>query len=97
MAVEIEAVYAFPEYQYKETLLLPDGSSVADALEQLRDRPGFAEIYLASAPVGVFGEEVAREHELRDGDRLEIYRPLKVDPMTARRQRAEEQKRRGAD
>ena len=43
---------------------------------------------LRRMPLGVFGERVDDSYCLRPGDRVEIYRPLKLDPMTARRQRA---------
>ena len=39
-------------------------------------------------PVGVYGRRVALDHLLADGDRVEIYRPLRVDPKEARRRRA---------
>ena len=42
----------------------------------------------ARVPVGVFGESVGRELKLREGDRVEIYRPLLIDPKEARRRRA---------
>lgn len=38
--------------------------------------------------LGVFGEPVEADSSLRDGDRLELYQPLRVDPKTARRRRA---------
>ncbi len=48
----------------------------------------FPEIDLARNAVGVFGERVALDSPLRDGDRVEIYRPLALDPKQARRRRA---------
>lgn len=91
--IRIEAVYALPDYQYEEELTLPDGACVNDALEALASCPGFSELDLAAVPVGIFGEPVARRRSLAEGDRLEIYRPLKMDPLAARRQRAEQQAR----
>ena len=92
----VEAVYALPEYQYEERLELADGACVADALAALAGCEGFADLDLASAPIGIYGREVSRERLLEAGDRLEIYRPLVVDPMTSRRQRAQRQLRRPA-
>lgn len=91
--VHVEAVYALPEYQYEEQLELVDGACVADALAALAGCEGFADLDLTSVPVGIYGQEVLRERVLEAGDRLEIYRPLEVDPMTARRQRALRQSR----
>ena len=71
-----------------EVLLhLPAGSTVADALRgsALAERhPGMA---LALLPCGVWGRVCSRSTVLSDGDRVELYRPLQVDPMEARRKR----------
>ncbi len=91
--VRVEAVYALPEYQYEEQLELVEGACVADALTALASCEGFADLDLTSVPVGIYGQEVPRERRLEAGDRLEIYRPLQLDPMTARRQRAQRQAR----
>lgn len=94
--IRVEAVYALPEYQYEVQLELEDDACVADALAALAACEGFADLDLTSAPVGIYGREVSRERRLEAGDRLEIYRPLEMDPMTARRQRAQRQARRQA-
>ena len=49
----------------------------------------FNEISLSTNQVGVFGEVVSLDQIVAAGDRIEIYRPLKMDPMQARRLRAE--------
>ena len=69
------------------TLRLKPGSTVRQALETsglLAQRP---DIDPATMTVGVWGRKVALTHVLRDQDRIEIYRPLKVDPKVARRER----------
>ncbi len=48
----------------------------------------FPEIDLERAPLGVFGRSCADDTVLRAGDRVEIYRPLQIDPKEARRRRA---------
>jgi putative ubiquitin-RnfH superfamily antitoxin RatB of RatAB toxin-antitoxin module len=68
-------------------LLLPAGATVADALREsgMQARhPGHA---LEKLPVGIWGAFCERTDPLRDRDRVEVYRPLQVDPMEARRQR----------
>ena len=73
-------------------LELPAGSSVADALRA----SGFLEVHglaLDSLRCGVWGRVQPLEHALRDGDRVEIYRPLTVDPKEARRLRYKRQRR----
>jgi hypothetical protein len=60
---------------------LPPGATAADALSACgADASG--------ATLGVFGRPVQADTPLRDGDRLELYAPLRVDPKTARRRRA---------
>jgi putative ubiquitin-RnfH superfamily antitoxin RatB of RatAB toxin-antitoxin module len=39
-------------------------------------------------PVGIWGKRVSPDTTVRAGDRVELYRPLEVDPREARRQRA---------
>ena len=52
--------------------------------------------YLRSLPSGIWGRLANAEHLLQDGDRLEFYRPLKVDPKIARRERFAKQGARSA-
>ena len=68
-------------------LQLPAGATLGDALRAsglLERHPG---IELASAKVGVWGKACTLATPLRDGDRVELYRPLAVDPKEARRLR----------
>lgn len=74
------------------SLHMPPGSTVADALAASGFLQRYPEIG-ASADVGVWGSERAPTHRLREGDRVEIYRPLQVDPKEARRQRLRSLKR----
>jgi len=68
---------------------LPEGANVDDALRASGlDRP-------ALAGYAVYGERVTPAHLLCDGDRLELLRPLRLDPKQARRRRAEVQRGRG--
>jgi putative ubiquitin-RnfH superfamily antitoxin RatB of RatAB toxin-antitoxin module len=86
--VRVEVVYALPERQWSEVVELPAGARIADALAAVADKPGFLALELPSVPVGVWGRVAAdRQTPLADGDRVEIYRPLRVDPMVARRER----------
>lgn len=66
---------------------LPQGSCVADALRaagwQQADGPAWG----VQPSVGVWGRRVPLDTLLRDGDRVEVYRPLRVDPKVARRER----------
>lgn len=64
---------------------LPEGATVGDALARAGLRAG---------SVGIYGERVTPETRLADGDRVEVYRPLRLDPKEARRRRATSRRRR---
>ncbi len=68
------------------SLQMPLESTVADALAASALVQRHPELGAAPA-VGVWGSEKPLMHRLRDGDRVEIYRPLQVDPKEARRRR----------
>ena len=65
---------------------LPDAATVADALEQARAQAAGLDVPW-NADVGIFGELCDRAAVPRDGDRIEIHRPLKADPKESRRER----------
>ena len=87
--VEVEVVYALPDRQWVVPLGLAPGATIADALREAAAFGGFAELDLDNMPVGVWGVRVLdRSRPLRTGDRVEVYRPRAVDPVTARRRAA---------
>jgi putative ubiquitin-RnfH superfamily antitoxin RatB of RatAB toxin-antitoxin module len=88
--IEVEVVYALPEEQYRVRITVPAGTAVRDALRSTALGEGFAELDLAACPIGIFGKEVAADYRLKEGDRIEIYRPLSIDPRAARRKLAAE-------
>ena len=80
--VRVEVVFALQDRQVLRRVVLPQGSTVEDAL---------AASDLAQEPrqgVGIYGKAVSEKTILRDGDRVEIYRPLRADPKDLRRLRA---------
>jgi putative ubiquitin-RnfH superfamily antitoxin RatB of RatAB toxin-antitoxin module len=83
--------YATPERQWLWAVTLADGATVADALDQARAQVAGIEVPW-NADVGIFGELCDRAAVPRDGDRIEIYRPLKADPKESRRERAKARK-----
>lgn len=91
--IRIEVVYAEPHRVLARCLELAVPARVADALAAAAADPLFAELDLVRASVGVFGQRVGPERLLEPGDRVEIYRPLAVDPRTARRARAAQARR----
>lgn len=84
--IRVEVAYADPQRQILRALEIAAGTSVADAVSASRildGLPGFV-----PAGYGIFGRIVAPDSPLRDGDRVELYRPLRIDPKQARRKRA---------
>ena len=84
----VEIAFGTAESQSLLSVSLPPGASVADAIAASDIATQFPDIDFNELQAGVWGERVARSHRLRDGDRVEIYRPLLIDPMQARRIRA---------
>ena len=80
-------VFALPDAQWTWQVDLPDGATVGDALAQARAQAAGLEIPW-DTDVGIFGEPCERDCQPRDGDRIELYRPLKSDPKVSRRARA---------
>jgi uncharacterized protein len=72
----------------RECLLeLPARANIAEALEAARLVLGEAADW-DSATTGIYGRVYARHHVPADGDRIELYRALQVDPRSSRRARA---------
>lgn len=71
----------------EQILQMEDGSTVAQALQASGLQALLAPDDRHPLGLGVWGKRVTPTHILRDQDRLEIYRPLTVDPKVARRER----------
>ncbi len=68
-------------------LHLPLGSLVLDAIRESRLLAGVPDDAVDGLQTGIWGRKAAADQLLRDGDRIELYRALKVDPKVARRER----------
>ncbi len=86
--MRVEVAYARPDRQRLVTVELAAGATARDAVRASRIADECPEIDLEQAPLGVFGRACADDTVLRAGDRVEIYRPLQIDPKEARRRRA---------
>ncbi len=87
--IDIEVAYALPWNQVLRHLKVPFGTSAEQAVQFSGICKVFPEIDLLHNSLGIFGKLVKPETILRDHDRVEIYRPLTVDPKEKRRKRAE--------
>lgn len=90
--LSITVAYApAPREVVQVTLQLPQGATLADAVQASGLCQRFADIDMAHGSVGVWGRKAPPDHPLREGDRVEIWRPLTVDPKLARRERYKSQ------
>ena len=86
--MQVEVVFALPDRQRLETVIVPEGATVADAIRRSGIQNRFEDVRLDELDVGVWGKPVERDHVVSEGDRVEIYRPLEMDPREARRLKA---------
>jgi hypothetical protein len=89
-AINVEVAYALPDRQSLLRLSVPEGTTVEGAIELsgIRDEyPG-----LEVGAIGIFSQKTSLDQVLREGDRVEIYRPLVADPREMRKKRARNEK-----
>lgn len=86
--ISIEVAYATTDEQLVMKISVPPGTRLDAAVVASGILERFSEIDLASVKVGIYGKQVELDTVLSEGDRVEIYRPLLIDPKEARRQRA---------
>jgi putative ubiquitin-RnfH superfamily antitoxin RatB of RatAB toxin-antitoxin module len=87
--IRIEVAYALPERAHLIALQVRRGTTIREGIELSGLLQRCPEIDLAKNQVGIFGKLREPDTVLNEGDRIEIYRPLKADPKEARRKRAE--------
>ncbi len=85
--MKIEVVYAVGSQQEILELEVEDGTTIRDAIESSGILDLYPDINLAQQKVGVFNKIRQLNDIVKPGDRIEIYRPLLVDPKEARRRR----------
>lgn len=97
--ITVEVAYALPDQQKIIELLVEPGTSAYQAAVRSGITKVFPSLDLEEAKMGIFGQALGtkglkppREYQLQQGDRVEIYRPLTIDPKAIRRNRAEKNK-----
>ena len=92
--IKVEIAYALPTEQKIISLNVEEGTSVYDAVARSRIVEIYPSINIQSDPMGIFSRVIKdpKNEILRDGDRVEIYRPLIADPKEIRAKRAAEAK-----
>lgn len=91
--IYVTVAYATPQQQVEIPLTVEESCTVAVAIKRSGILQRFPEIKFSSIKVGIFSKRVALDASLQDGDRIEIYRPLIIDPKQARVLRAKSQKK----
>lgn len=89
----IEVAYAMPDKQCILTLEVASQTTIEMAIKQSGILTKFPSLHMGTIQVGVFGKRRQLLDVVQDGDRIEIYRPLTIDPKDARRAKA---KKRGS-
>ena len=87
--MNVQVVYVNEQHQHVIDVIVTPNTTVKSVIEISGILEQCNEISLSTNQVGVFGEVVSLDQIVAAGDRIEIYRPLKMDPMQARRLRAE--------
>ncbi len=86
--IRVQVCYALPQECFSADLSLPEGATLLQAVRESGVLQRHPEIDLNTQKIGIFGKIKPADTLLRDGDRVEIYRPLQADPMETRRRRA---------
>jgi len=86
--IQVELVAALPDRQVILTLHLASGATVAEALVRADLERHLPDFPVDPERIGIFGRACKPDQPLKDGDRVELYRPLTADPKEIRRQLA---------
>jgi len=86
--IAVEVAFARPDVQRIVVVHVPAGTKVRDVLVRSQLAEEFPEIDPLGCPLGVFGRQVDDSYAPKAGDRVEVYRELRIDPRQARRERA---------
>lgn len=85
--MNVGVCYAEVDRQLWMRLEVPDNSTIQEAIHLSGVLKLYPEINLSSQKVGIFGKIATLDTPVKDGDRVEIYRQITVDPQTVQRRR----------
>ncbi|MFT5483211.1 MAG: putative ubiquitin-RnfH superfamily antitoxin RatB of RatAB toxin-antitoxin module [Halieaceae bacterium] len=87
--ITVEVAYALPDKQQIIALEVAEGTTALEAAQQSGITKTFPEIDIDGSKMGIFGKAVKPSHYImKAGERVEIYRPLLIDPKENRKERA---------
>jgi putative ubiquitin-RnfH superfamily antitoxin RatB of RatAB toxin-antitoxin module len=87
-SITVELAYCTAERQILLEYRVPDGTTIGEAIDLSGIAETIAEIDIATLETGIWGKPFNRSHRVVAGDRIELYRPLQIDPRDARRELA---------
>ena len=90
--IDIEVVYGIPHKQVLLSLKVPEGTTIENCIKLSGIVKHFPEIVPSETVVGIFSKPDKLDNTVKQGDRIEIYRPLTADPKEMRKLRAEKAK-----
>lgn len=88
--ITVEVVYASKAKQFLEACEVPVSASIREVIMKSGVLDDFSELALDALDVGIFSRKKKLSDTVKQGDRIEIYRPLEIDPKEARRLRAKQ-------
>ncbi len=88
--MQVGVTYAEVDQQVWLRLEVADGSTVMDAINQSRILERFPQIDLTKQKIGIFGKLTKPDAPLKEGDRVEIYRPITADPKKVKRRKRDD-------
>ena len=86
--MQVEVVFALAEKQVLLSVEVSTGATVGDAIDRSGLAREFPDYDIRALQAGIWGKPADFDHPVRDGDRVELYRPLAMDPRDARRLKA---------
>lgn len=87
-SIRVQVGYALPDQCFLQEMQLAPGTTIEQAVRDSGVLQRYPQIDLTTQKLGIFGKIRPADTVLRDGDRVEIYRPLQADPKETRRRRA---------
>lgn len=87
-SMRVQVCYALPDQSFLQEMQVAPGTTIEQAVRDSGVLQRFPQIELATQKLGIFGKIRPADTILREGDRVEIYRPLQADPKETRRRRA---------
>lgn len=88
--MQVEVVYALPDEQTVLSVSLEEGATAMDAVRESGILELHQELNSQELALGIFSKSCAYDYQLKEGERVEIYRPLLADPKEIRKRRAAE-------